>query len=263
MTYIDDQKMSQGGGDPEYPVLFGMTVTPQIQGIGLGVLGVGAALYLFFNMILPVQEENSKLEADKTAKQTQIDQLKSGDAQKKIQKIKEELNQEQILQQQTLGMFSDNKTLETLLLDLNNLMTTRKGVLKNYTYDNQPSEQQVINDGSLGSAVNGKLKRQKVNLNVEGNFNQTKTFLQEIERLQPLLLIKNFQTQSNNANVYELKNNQLVPPGDSKLVTSFSVETILPLSAPPAPVEPAGQPGTPGAAPGAVTVPPIQTPATK
>lgn len=262
MTYIDTNKMSQGGGDPEYPVVFGMTLTPKIQGIGLGVLGAAAALYLFFNMILPAQEENNKLEADKTAKQTQIDQLKSGDAQKEIQKIQEALNTEQVLQQQTLGMFSDDKTLDTLLLDLNNLITTRQGLLTSYSYDNQEIEAQVINDGSLGAAVNGKLKRQKISLNVEGTFNQTKTFLQEVERLQPLLLIKNLKTQSSNGNIYDLRNDQLVPPGEPKLTTSFSVETILPLSEQPAPVAQAGQPATPGTA-GAVPVPPIQPPPTK
>ena len=89
MTYIDDAKNSQGDGDAGSPVVFGVTLTPQIQGLALGILGAAAGLYLFVNMILPAQEENNKLLETKTAKQTQISQLKSGETQKQIQKIQE------------------------------------------------------------------------------------------------------------------------------------------------------------------------------
>ena len=256
MTYIDDTRSTQGDGEPEYPVVFGMTLTPQIQGIALGVLGAVAGLYIFTNMILPAQEENNQLLETKTAKETQVSQLKSGEAQKQIQEIQTQVDKERNLQAQTLGMFSDEKTLDTLLLDLNNLATSRQGVLTSYTYEAQPIEQQIINDGSLGTAVNNKLKRQKIKVEIEGTFTQTKTFLQELERLQPLLLIKNFNiARKNPQNLVNFENGQVIAAEEPLLKTSFTLETILPLS----PEERAAQaPQT--AQPGAANVPPVQTP---
>lgn len=265
MTYIDDSKNSQGDSDPGYPVVFGKTLTPKVQGLALGVIGALAGLYVLINMILPAQEENGKLLETKAEKENQISELKSGEAQKEIQKIQEQVNQEKKLQTQTLGMFSDAKTLDTLLLDLNNLATSRQGILTSYTYDAQPLEQQIVNDGSLGTAVNNKLKRQKIKVEIEGTFNQTKTFLQDLERLQPLLLIKNFKIEhKEQEDLVKLENGQIIAAEQPILKTSFTIETISPLSpeeqsALAAQTAQTAQPGQPGAAP----VPAIQTPPVK
>lgn len=48
----------------------------------------------------------------------------------------------------------------------------------------------VVNDGSLGEGVNGRLKRQQFDLTIRGDFSSTQSLLRDLERLQPLLVIE-------------------------------------------------------------------------
>ncbi len=66
-----------------------------------------------------------------------------------------------------------------------------KSQLQKFTPD--PKASGVITDGSYGTLVNNKLKRQVTSVVFEGNFQQTQSILRSIERLQPLLVFKNVE----------------------------------------------------------------------
>ncbi len=219
--------------EESYPVVFGIAFTPQITGIILGILGVLGSLYVLFTLVMPAYENYQKLREDERSKQEKVDQHKSGKIDEKLLSKQLELDQSRALKAQVLSLFSNEKTLETLLLDINGFFRASNVKLLNFK---PQGEVTVVDDDSLGAAVKNKLKRQSINLEIEGTFEQTRSALLDIERLQPLLLIRNFNSQLTEGNfgvsVVRASNNQakVIPQTDKAIKTSLTLDVILPLS---------------------------------
>jgi type IV pilus assembly protein PilO len=237
MTLSEDFNFAEGGEfgeSPTYPVVFGISFTPKIIGILVGVLGLGAALYIVLNMLMPAWDTYQQQQAKETELQGQVDQKKASI--KKIDQVKAELEQAKVQQVQVLSLFSNEKTLDTLLLDLNRLVETSngqvtangiRGELKRFVPASQKPE--PINDGSLGTLVNGKLKRSTINVQIVGTYEQTQSILRNIERLQPLLIVKEYQS-----NLERLPSDPSDPGvkrfGPAPLSTSFQLQALMPLN---------------------------------
>jgi type IV pilus assembly protein PilO len=241
MTLSDDLNFVEQGGEfdtgtPAYPVLFGVTFTPKIGGILAGVAGVAGAAYMVMNMVLPAWDTYQQQQAKATDLQGQIEQKKASI--KQIDKVKEELAQAKQQQTQVLGLFANEKTLDTLLLDLNRLVesgntqitaNSGRAKLKKFVPSSQKAE--TITDGTLGTLVNGKLKRSSVNVEVAGTYEQTQSILRNIERLQPLLIVKDYQSQLAPPETV-LREGKLVPKvgGPAPITTSFQIQALMPLN---------------------------------
>ncbi|HEY9805524.1 MAG TPA: hypothetical protein V6D04_03095, partial [Candidatus Obscuribacterales bacterium] len=124
------------------------------------------------------------------------------------------------------------KTLDTLLLDLNRLVNARKAKLSSFVPAPEPAT--VITDSSLGATVNGKLKRKEITVNLEGNYEQTQSIMRSVERLQPLLLVKSFNSQLDQSTqkITVDRRGRLIPVGrpETNLKTSFKLQALLPLT---------------------------------
>lgn len=217
---------------PTYPVVFGVTLTPLISGILVAVLGVAGSLYLILNLVMPAWQKYQEQETSRAQKQAQVEQKQANLQQ--IEKVKTELAQAKQQNAEILSLFANEKTLDTLLLDLNRLVESGnvrlrrndvRAKLKRFVPANQSGD--VIADGSLGPEVNGKLKSRVVNVEVEGTFEQTQSILRNIERLQPLLIVKDYQSML------------AAPPADSQgrvvrgpatITTSFQLQALVPVS---------------------------------
>lgn len=236
MTFSDDfitvgegQELQESA--PSYPSLFGIKLTPQISGI-LIALGLGAlALYVLTTYVMPVWQRYGELSTSRTEKQGQIAQKQA--VLQQGEKLKTELVQAKQQQTEILGLFANEKTLDTLLLDLNRLVesgnaTQSNGVtarLQRFVPQNQ-SNAEVVNDSSYGAAVNGKLKRRIVNVEFTGNYEQTQSILRNMERLQPLLIVKDYKST--------LTQNPSSQPGFVPLptiTTSFQLQALIPANA--------------------------------
>ena len=81
------------------------------------------------------------------------------------------------------------------------------------------------------SAVNGKVKRKSFELEMKGTFRQIKLMMNSIERLQPLLIVRNFQTEISKEQVvkYRTQGNTIASTNPPRLNTTFQVDAILPL----------------------------------
>jgi Tfp pilus assembly protein PilN len=256
MTFIsEDPRQTQSGEEEsQYITAFGITFTPTVLGIICGVAGLLGALYIFSTMILPQQETNQQLKTDKETKEAQISQLKSGETQKEIQKLQETFQDEEMKKAKITALFSDEKTLDTLLLDLNNFIQANNATLVSFTPDT--GEPLKIDDGSLGSLVNGKLKRKSIKLEIEGDYQQIQAIMREIERYQPLLLVNDFNSQVNESiSLIDLSNPNapriISPP--PKLTTTLRLDAILPLTEEELQAaQAAAQPAQPGQAPAEV-----------
>ena len=98
--YLGDEDDLQGGS--EYPSAFGITCTPRISGIAIGVLGLLGSLYLALNWLLPMYDQYQKLKTDEITKQDQITQRKIGDLDRKIEALQIQLQQKESQKQQVL-----------------------------------------------------------------------------------------------------------------------------------------------------------------
>ena len=250
MTYTEDFIAVEEGQAldtvaPNYPTAFGVTFTPVVSGVLIGVLGLLGSIYLILNQVMPAWQKSQELQASRDEKQALVEQKEV--AIRQNQKVKADLALALQRKAEVLTLFASEKTLDTLLLDINRVIESAnpriqrnasRAKLKKFVPVNQSAE--VITDGSLGPEVNGKLKRRVVNVEFDAPTEQTQSILRNIERLQPLLIIRDYQSSLAQA------------PADSKgragrrlatITTSFQLQALIPLS--PEEVAQAAPPATP------------------
>jgi type IV pilus assembly protein PilO len=249
MTVTDDfisveEGQALDAAAPAYPSAFGIKFTPAVSSVLIAVLGLAGSIYLLLNQVMPTWQRYQELQASREEKQAQVEQKEI--ALKQSQKVKADLAQAKQRKAEVLTLFANEKTLDTLLLDVNRVIESAnariqgsavRAKLKRFVPANQTAE--VITDGSLGPEVNGKLKRRVVNVEFDAPTEQTQSILRNIERLQPLLIVKDYQSSLAQA------------AADSKgraarrlatITTSFQLQALIPVSpeeaakaAPPAP----------------------------
>jgi type IV pilus assembly protein PilO len=221
---------------PTYPSIFGITFSPTVSGLCLAVVGIGISGYLFMSSIQPQLTKNQELEAKLAKTQEQIQQRK--DNAKKIAIAEKTLDRANAQKQVVIGLFASDKKLDTLLLDLNKLVNIRQGELQRFTPDapapgSGSSGAAVVADGSLGAALNNKIKRKGVQIEVKGNFEQVQSILRTIERLDQLLIVKDFRADVDKGTQKIVVDAQgkLIPQPEATIKTSFKIQALIPLTA--------------------------------
>ncbi|WGV28521.1 pilus assembly protein PilO [Halotia branconii] len=240
MTLSDDLNFAEQAGDLDsgassYPVLFGLTFTPQIIGVLVGVAGITGAFYILLNMVMPAWDNYQQQQAKSSELQGQLEQKKN--TIKQAAKVKEDLDQAKQQKIQVLGLFANEKTLDTLLLDLNRLVESGNikipgnavtAKLQKFVPASQQAE--IITDGSLGPLVNGQLKRTSVNLEIVGTYEQTQSIIRNIERLQPLLIIKDYQSTLAPVAAINQLGKVVRRIGPAPITTAFQIQALMPLN---------------------------------
>ncbi|MES1025909.1 pilus assembly protein PilO [Gloeocapsa sp. BRSZ] len=217
---------------PSYPKAFGVTLTPAVSGVLIALLGLAGSVYLVVNLLMPTWQRHQELQTSRDEKNALVEQKQL--AIQQTEQVRAELAQVKQQNAQVLTLFADERTLDTLLLDLNRVVESGnaqvqnapRAKLKRFVPVNQSPE--IVSDGSLGGAVNGKLKRQVVNIELEGTFEQTQSIIRNIERLQPLLIVKDYQ--SSLAQTGDTQQPGVVQPRGAVITTSFQLEALMPAS---------------------------------
>ncbi|MFN9405317.1 MAG: pilus assembly protein PilO [Dolichospermum sp.] len=216
------------------PAVFGITLTPPIIGSVFAGLGVLGAFYMLVNMVMPAVESYKEQETKRD--QVQIETQQKQTQARQIGKIKADLATAKEQQKQILALFTDEKSLETLLLDTSLLIDSSnmkifgssiKAKMKKFAPTTEKPE--VVTDSSFGAEINNKIKRSIIKVEIEGNFLQTQLIMRNIERLQPLLLVKNYDSKLSPPEISADKNNP-IPIDIGKLITSFELEALIPLT---------------------------------
>ncbi len=234
MTYSEEMNFESGLEEEAspYPVIFGITFTPIISGVLIGLLGVAGAAYLLLNFVMPAWETFGQKQSKQQELEGQVEQKKA--SLQNIDKIKAELALAKRQQSQVLAVFANEKTLDTLLIDLNRLVEAGnvqlsanavKAKLEKFTPDSQGT--QPVTDGSLGAAVDGKLKRSSTEISISGTYEQTQSILRNIERLQPLLLVKDYQST---LLAETIKEGEPARVGPTPITTIFKLEALVPMN---------------------------------
>ena len=228
MTFAEDF-LEEKGLEEDYPSVFGITFTPTITGIVLAVLGVVGAAYMYMNMVQPVQAKYQQLETKKEQVQAELNKIKRGDLQKLLAQRQADLAAQKALKSRVVAMFTNEKDLDTLLIDLNNFVAANNGELLKYQPDSSIS---TITNNSLGPNTGGKLKRKGISISFEANFAQTKKIISDLEKLQPLLMVKsiNSTVSEEPTAILTSSQSQIVPRQTAVLNTEIKLDAILPLS---------------------------------
>ncbi len=233
-NFIDEQGGEFEDDSSNYPVVFGITFTPKVSGILIGLLGLAGAAYMLMNFVMPTWDTFQQKQTQKTELETQIEEKKASIG--RIDKVKEELAQTKKQQIQVLSVFANEKTLDTLLIDLNRLVEAGNAQLPIHAVKAKlqkfaPGENQAqpITDGSLGAEVDGKLKSSTINIEITGTYEQTQSIVRNIERLQPLLIVKEYKSALESEPV---DSEGKVKPrvGGAAIKTSFLLEALMPMN---------------------------------
>jgi len=218
----------------DIPSAFGITLTPELSGALFAALGIGGGIYLSLNQLMPAWEKHQLLEADIAQKQTQVQRIQVG--LQRAHTLKTALAQAKHQQTDVRAMFANQKSLDTLLLDLNRIIESANALVKQYEARAQLQRfvpgnhaDELIADGTLGSRVNGKLKRRVFNIAFSGTFEQTVSILRNIERMQPLLTILDYQSTLAPTPPADAKG-KVVRGGSPVINTSFQLQAIMPVS---------------------------------
>jgi type IV pilus assembly protein PilO len=301
----------------DQPKIFGLPM-PTFLGWTLGIVGILGAAAIVTQLIMPLMEANSIAKAELDAKKTRLEQkaqIEAGLKQAKIDLVKVNKQKEQVM-----SLFANERDLNTLLLDLNQLIERNNAGLLGarqaklascpleirQQYNNLALSQEfeekvkgpivaeaklrkfkpddkgtvviseVGNDAYVQPALVGKLRRNTVEVEFEGNFNQVQSIFRTIERLQPLLIIKDLSvkrkggggtsaselyTSTGDGGVQFLTNCQ----PEVLTTTTFKMDALLPLT--PVEVKKVATPkpaatGEATATPDATATPATATPAT-
>lgn len=267
---------SEFESSPSYPTVFGLTLTPLVNGVLLGLLGIVGGGAIAAYLAMPALETYQTLDATVKEKSEQLQQQAA--LRQQIQKAKDKLAQAKQQREQVYALFSTEKSLNTLLFDINQLIERNNAgmaaatnaklsscpvyvrqlfatpmgaeefrdkfgelVAKARLRKFKPSDKgaEVINDGSLGAVINNKLKRQTIDVEFRGNFSQTQSIFRTIERLQPLLLIRNLDVKVVDNKVseglYEVQRDGTIRyltncQPDIQVTTAFQMDALLPLT---------------------------------
>jgi type IV pilus assembly protein PilO len=243
---IDNEfEIEQDLDEAEGPSLFGIQFTPKVIGIAIAVAGVLLAATGIYKAVLPAIQQGSTLSQEIETTQNEIEE--QNERLSKKAEAEQELAAALQRRASVTGLFADESTLETLLFDLNEQLNQ---INASITEDDEKaritefepvqsqdgSDTEIVNDSSLGAGVNGQLRRRSYEVEFEGSFAQTQQFLTILERLQPLLVVRNLTTELNEKNPVlegEYQNGKFVPATEQpqrRLTTAFDLHALLPLS---------------------------------
>ncbi len=231
--------------EPMNPVVFGVEFTPTIIGILIALAGIGGAAYLFTKMVQPVAVQNETLRTEISTKENQL--VSQAAQLQDIAKLEAALEVAMKRRRNIYGLFANEETMDTLLLDINQRIESSNAALvgvKNQVRARGlpallleaqlqsfvPGEKVVISDSSLGADINGKLRREVYSIKFSGDYAQTQNILRNLERLEPLLMVRNFSINSGQ----EIAETVIGPTGEviiqpkAKLDTSFEIDALMP-----------------------------------
>lgn len=229
--------------------LFGIKLTPQVQAIGVAVIGLVIAGGIGYQFVLPEIQKTAAIQQKiSDAKTTQLS------LQTQIKKRAEaEAKQEQAKQRRAdvTAMFASDAGATTLLLDMTQLVNRinmgvegdqGKAKLTKFEPDILPAptaatatvDPDILKDTSFGASLAGKLRRKKYKVEFEGNFAQTRSFMRNLELMQSLLVVRNLKSELAEATQtieVDFLKGKIVPvqQPQTKLKTAFDLHALLPL----------------------------------
>ena len=188
--------------------VFGIQLTPVVGGFTCGVAGFLAAAYGFTNLIQPLLDQTVQLEREIQSAQESLLQQSTG--LQKFDEAKGRLAAAERRKASAFKLFTDTKSLSTLLMDVNQIVENAgAATVTSYV----PGSREPYGKG---------LFHQDFTITIEGNFAETIAVFRNLERMQPILLVEGVKL--------EMQPDQSGKPRTTfpRLNTSFILKVISP-----------------------------------
>lgn len=224
-----------------------IVITPMLQGIALGVLGIAGAAALAWYLLLPAMSKTSEIEQKINENQTNIEEQKKRKA--KLQEVTDKMEEAKQQKENVMALFGKNDFLETLLFDVNRIVVeNHKATMQAFNPVEKSSSSWVFGEeGSgkpaaapaAGDAAAAKPKLSEaiegvtIEVQIEGKWQQQQATLRDLERLPAMVLMDNFTLEVDRSPQKLIVEtvNQYTPQGEPKLNTSFNLLAVVPLPA--------------------------------
>lgn len=233
-----DEDEEEGASGPAF---LGLPITPKVIGIAIGVLGVILCGAGVFYLVFPAWQEQQMLNSSIQTKQREIEQQNEKLQQQEA--AERQLAEAKQRRASVTALFANEANLQTLMFDVNEQLnqinvgildeTLKARLIKFQPLNDEPV---IVTDGSLGPQVNDKLRRQEYEVEVEGSFEQIRRFMISLERMQTMLVVRDFNSQLLDRAPElrgEIRQGRFVPIDDQpqrRLRTTFQLHALMPLS---------------------------------
>ncbi len=276
---------------PTYPTVFGLELTPPAQALAIVLLGVAASFALYNFLVRPVRQQITAANQAVNDVQAQVDQQRASLQEVAVLQAQlDEAIQQRVAIYDLLGtsttldtllidinqqIQNSNAAIEDVLrsdfdridqgqlasLGLNQAQVTQirsqfagDPVIQRVLYASelwQFTPSQVVPWTAAPPELQGKINSQTVEVSMQALFPQTLNILRNIERLEPLIIIRNLEQEQ--APLRGGLSEEDVQGLTRPLNTTFTLEVLVPAIDPSTPPPP---PPPPEAAAGAEGAPP-------
>lgn len=234
---------------PGSVVLGPLVLTPTIQGAVAAVVGIAIAGFLIWKMVLPAMEKRTQLEADIAKTKQEIQQRQNTVS--KINEAKAKQEEARQKRERVITLLPENKVLQTLLLDVNQIVKTRGSQLEGFkpvvnTGNNwilessggaaggtPPAKGKPPAGGSAGALkLSQAIEGETVSIELDGRFDRVQDTLRDLERLQQIVLVDKFNLTLDSESQYVEVNRlgNVIGQGEPKIKTRFDLMAVVPVS---------------------------------
>lgn len=230
MTYSEEFQtdLADDGGDQEgYFELFGVQFTSTIVGVMIAIAGVIGAGAIWWFLVKPITAETETIKADLQTKQGELQQKKGSSSGDRIAELEAQLIAEEQIAEEVINAYGQEKQIQTFLLDLNRILTASD--IQLVSYEPTSPQPEFIEDATVyGEAAVNKLKRQTFNVSFEDmSYAQVDSMLESLDRLQPLIVLREFATEITQPPTYLYSETGLIPQAPTRLGVSFIVDALI------------------------------------
>lgn len=240
----DGQEFDVG---PAYPTVFGLQLTPPVQALAIVLLGVAASFALYNFLVRPIRQQITTVQGQVNEVQAQVDQQRA--SLQDVATLQAQLDEAIQQRVEVYGLLGTTTSLDTLLIDINQQIQSSNASIEESLRSEllQFTPTAVTPWAAAPPELMGKLNSQSVEISMKALFSQTLNILRNLERLEPLIVVRNLSQEQGDAP------EEAVQGLSSPLNTTFTLEVLVPAIdptvPPPPPPPPEAEAGAEGAPP--------------
>jgi type IV pilus assembly protein PilO len=256
MTVANEQGFVPGFDEQEGPppppgslVVGPLVITPMIQGIALGVVGVALAGFLAWKMLLPAMSKTGEIEQKITETKTNIEGQRKRKA--KLKEVTDKLEVAEQQKESVMALFGKNDFLETLLFDVNKIVVEQhKATMQTFNPVEKSSSSWIFGSEEVpgkgkpapekadaaapaGPKLSEAIEGKTIEVKMEGEWQKQQATLQDLERLPAMVLMDEFRLEVDREaqKLVAESLTKYTPQGEPTLKTSFNLLAVVPLPA--------------------------------
>ena len=216
--------------------LFGFTFTSKVLGIVMGIGGIGLAIYMATNYVTPLWDQVQSGQTNIATKKTAVTDLEQKITSKGnvLVKIEEAKRQNEFV----LTLLPNVDNIDTLMRDIQEQVpkTITIALPPDFSYELQGT-MRTFQPSTV--VVGSQYKTYSFTIGFDGKFEDVLNTVQKIERLKPLLVVKNLTLTKKNLPIEQFKFSRPLAPGKEKelldslpplLGADFILEAFVPLT---------------------------------